>query len=54
MGAWAPRAIVVIHGMGIHRPHSDYWTDDRVLEVIGRSALPKEAGSEEGVRTASV
>lgn len=26
-------------------PHSDYWTDDRVLEVIGRSALPKEVPS---------
>jgi pimeloyl-ACP methyl ester carboxylesterase len=34
-------------------PHSDYWTDDRVLEVIGRSALPEvaEAG-EAAVRKA--
>jgi pimeloyl-ACP methyl ester carboxylesterase len=34
-------------------PHSDYWTDDRVLEVIGRSALPTEAPSEAVVRKAS-
>jgi pimeloyl-ACP methyl ester carboxylesterase len=34
-------------------PHSDYWTDDRVLEVIGRSALPVvELASDEAVRKA--
>jgi pimeloyl-ACP methyl ester carboxylesterase len=34
-------------------PHSDYWTDDRVLEVIGRSALPRELPTEPAVREAS-
>jgi hypothetical protein len=32
-------------------PHSDYWTDDRVLEVIGRSALPQDALNERAVNT---
>jgi pimeloyl-ACP methyl ester carboxylesterase len=33
-------------------PHSDYWTDDRVLEVIGRSALPKTRVTDPSVRNA--
>lgn len=34
-------------------PHSDYWMDDRVLEVIGRSALPREVQNEAVVRKTS-
>lgn len=33
-------------------PHSDYWTDDRVLEVIGRSALPVTTSTPAGLKNA--
>ncbi|HET6770833.1 MAG TPA: hypothetical protein VFH75_04245 [Actinomycetota bacterium] len=34
-------------------PHSDYWTDERVLDVIGRAALPGDVPSEKFVRSPS-
>jgi pimeloyl-ACP methyl ester carboxylesterase len=34
-------------------PHSDYWTDDRVLDVIGRAALPEDVPGEKVVRSPS-
>ena len=43
MAAWAPRAIVVIHGMGMHQRGT---TQRGLVEGLKRVGLAQDAGAE--------